>query len=75
MVNSKLITIGAAIAGLVFLVLAAIYWTHAAGSLPSFLPGYEAGSTHVHFKHGLGSLIVAFGLFAFAWFRSGRKSS
>lgn len=75
MSNKIIVAVGAAIIGVVFLVLAGIYWTHAAGALPSFLPGYVAGSPHVHFKHGLGSLILALGLFAFAWFQSGRKSS
>jgi hypothetical protein len=75
MQNNVMIAASAAVVGLVFLVLAGVYWTHAAGSLPSFLPGYAAGSTHMHFKHGLGSLILALGLFAFAWFQSGRKSS
>ena len=75
MQNNVVITAGAAVVGLVFLVLAGVYWTHSAGSLPAFLPGHVAGDAHVHFKHGLGSLILALGLFAFAWFNSGRKSS
>ncbi len=44
--------------GVIFLVIAAIYWIDDAGSLPSFFPGHEAGSTHVHFKHGLAAAIV-----------------
>ena len=40
-----------------------------AGRLPAFFPGFEAGSSHVHFKHALGSLVIALGLFAFAGFR------
>ncbi len=73
--SNMTVAIIAVIAGVIFLLLTGVYWTHAAGALPSFLPGHEAGSTHVHFKHGLGSLILALGLFAFAWFQSGRKSS
>jgi hypothetical protein len=61
----------AGLLGVVFLALAAVYCVVPAGSLPSFLPGFEAGSTHVHLKHALGSLIVALVLFAVAWF-SGR---
>ena len=75
MPNNTSIAVGAIVVGVGFLLLAGIYWTHTAGSLPGFLPGFEGGSTHVHFKHGLGSLIVALGLFAFAWFKSGRKAS
>jgi len=55
--------------GLVFLALAALYWLTPAGSLPAFLPGFEAGSAHVHARHALGTLIVALVLFAFAWFQ------
>jgi len=59
----------AGLLGVVFLALAALYWLTPAGSLPSFLPGFEAGSAHVHSRHALGSLIVAIALFAFAWFQ------
>ena len=61
----------AGLLGLVFLVLAVVYWLTPAGSLPSFLPGFKAGVETVHVKHALGSLIAALVLFAVAWF-SGR---
>jgi hypothetical protein len=57
--------------GVILLVVAGIYWIDDAGSLPSFFPGHEAGSTHVHFKHGLASAIVGLGCFVFAWFQTG----
>jgi hypothetical protein len=60
----------AGVLGVVFVALATFYWLTPAGSLPTFFPGYDAGSAHVHFKHGLASLILALGLFAFAWFQS-----
>ena len=63
----------AALLGVVLLVLTAVYWLEPAGSLPSFMPGYEAGSPHIHFKHGLGALILALVLFAFAWFQTGPR--
>lgn len=63
----------AVILGLVFLALAAYYWMTPAGSLPAYLPGYEAGSAHVHFKHGLASAILGIALFIYAWFQSGPK--
>jgi len=61
----------AIILGLVLLAVAVIYWTNDAGSLPSFFPGHEAGSTHTHFKHGLAAAIVGLGCFVFAWFQTG----
>ena len=65
----------AGLLGVVFLALAAVYFLTPAGSLPSFLPGFEAGVGKPHFKHGLGSLVLAVALFAFAWFqsKSGRR--
>lgn len=63
----------AVVLGVACLGLAAFYWMTPAGSLPHYLPGYEAGSAHVHFKHGLGMLILALALFAFGWFQSGAK--
>jgi hypothetical protein len=65
----------AAIAGVLFCILAVVYWVEPAGSLPSFVPGFEPGSTQVHFKHGLGALILGLALFAFTWFSSGPKRS
>ena len=45
--------IPAVIVGIVFLVLAVLYFAEPAKSLPSFIPGHEAGSTHHHVKHGI----------------------
>ena len=63
----------AALLGVVFLILALVYFLIPAGSLPAFLPGFEAGSEHVHSKHAIISLIVALALFAFAWFQRARE--
>ena len=43
----------AIVLGLAFAVIAIVYWLVPAGSLPSVFPGFEAGSPHVHVKHGL----------------------
>lgn len=59
--------------GIVFLGLALIYFITPANSLPSFLPGYDPTLTKVHFKHGVGSLLLALAIFAFAWFNSGKN--
>jgi hypothetical protein len=61
----------AVIVGLIFCVIAAIYFIDDAGSLPSFFPGHEAGSNDVHFKHGLAAAVVAIACFVFAWFQTG----
>ena len=70
----KAIKWGAVVLGIIFIALAAYYWLTPAGSLPTFVPGYEAGSATIHVKHGLGALIVGILLFIFAWFSSGKKS-
>ena len=59
------------IIGLVFIAIALVYWLTPAGGLPSFLPGFQAGSDHVHVTHALGSLLIALALFAIAivWFQ------
>jgi hypothetical protein len=64
----------AIVLGVVFLALAIVYWVDSAGSLPSFLPGHSAGSSHHHIKHGIAALVVSLACFAFAWFQSGPSS-
>jgi amino acid permease len=61
--------------GFVFIIIAVIYFIEPAGSLPSFFPGFENGSSHVHFKHGIASVIVALLFFAYTWFQGGKKNS
>jgi hypothetical protein len=61
----------AVLAGLVFLAIAIVYFAEPAGSLPSFFPGHDAGSSHHHAKHGIAALVVALACFVFAWFQSG----
>ena len=55
--NKPLVSI-AAVLGVVFLVLACIYWFVPAGSLSAFMPGFVEGSTHVHVKYGLVALVL-----------------
>jgi hypothetical protein len=61
----------AVLLGLVFVIIAIVYFAEPASSLPSFFPGHEAGSSHHHFKHGIAALAVAGACFVFAWFQSG----
>jgi hypothetical protein len=63
----------AGLLGVLFLAIAAMYWFVPAGSLPSFFPGFEAGSAQIHVKHAIGSLIIALALFAFAWFQRSQE--
>jgi hypothetical protein len=60
----------AVLVGLALIVLAVVYWAEPAKSLPSWLPGHEAGSNHHHIKHGIASFLVGLACLVFAWFRS-----
>jgi len=64
----------AVILGLLLLVVTIVYWAEPAGSLPSFFPGHEAGSSHHHFKHGIAAFVLALACFTFAWFQSGPEA-
>jgi len=64
-----------AVLGLIFAVAGVVYFTHTAGSLPSFLPGHQAGSTHHHTKHGVVALGLAALSFAGAWLLSGKRAA
>lgn len=72
--NKKILIAGAIFLGIIFLVLACMYWSLPAGLLPHLIPGYEAGSQQIHFKHGVGAFILAVALFAYVWFASGSKN-
>jgi hypothetical protein len=61
------------LAGVVLILLALVYWAEPAKSLPSLLPGHEAGSEHHHVKHGLAAFLLGIGAFVLAWFRTGPR--
>jgi hypothetical protein len=61
----------ALIAGIVLIVLAVVYWAEPAKSLPSWIPGHEAGSGHHHIKHGIASFFVGLACLVYAWFQTG----
>ncbi len=63
------------ILGVLFVILAVLYWVTPAGSLPSFFPGHIAGSSIIHFKHGLAALVIGVLAFVYAWFAGGKKKS
>jgi hypothetical protein len=63
----------AVLAGLALVVLGIVYFAEPASSLPSWLPGHEAGSSHHHAKHGIASLFVGLAALVFGWFQTGKK--
>ena len=64
----------AVILGLAFAAIAIMYWTVSAGSLPSFMPGYEAGSALMHMKHGIAAAAAAVLCFTFGWYAGGARA-
>jgi hypothetical protein len=60
----------AVVVGVALIVLAVVYWVEPAKSLPSWIPGHEAGSNHHHVKHGIASFLLGAACLVFAWFRS-----
>jgi hypothetical protein len=54
--------------GLIFAAVAIAYWMVPAGSLPTFFPGFQAGSPLLHVKHGVASAILAVVLFGVGWY-------
>ena len=44
-------------------IAAVMYFAMPAGTLPTFVPGYDAGSTHIHTTHGIAAAVAAVVLF------------
>ena len=40
-------------------IAAGMYFFLPGGSLPAFMPGYDAGSTHIHTMHGVAAITAA----------------
>lgn len=72
--NKGLMTI-AIVLGIILLIVAFIYLTTPASNLPQFFPGFDITTTKVHYKHGIGALILGLGAFVFVWFKTGKRSS
>jgi hypothetical protein len=53
---------------IICVVAAVVYFVMPAGSLPTFMPGYEAGSQHMHMKHAILAAVAAIVLFLIGWF-------
>jgi hypothetical protein len=59
--------------GVILIVVAIVYFVMPAGALPSFFPGHEeAGSTHMHYKHGMASAVAGVILLAAGWWMGRR---
>jgi hypothetical protein len=71
--NRKWLVVLAVVLGVVLIVISVIYWVEPAGSLPSFFPGHQAGSSHHHVKHGIAAFLVGVACLVFAWFNTGPK--
>jgi drug/metabolite transporter (DMT)-like permease len=65
----------AVIFGIALIVLGVVYWVEPAGSLPSWIPGHEDGSSHHHIKHGIAAFLLGVALLIFAWFQTGKRDS
>jgi hypothetical protein len=52
---------------IVCVIAAIMYITTQAGSLPTFMPGYAAGSSHIHTTHAIAAVIAAIVLGGFGW--------
>jgi hypothetical protein len=74
MSKNRSLIVPAVLLGIVLVVLAVVYVAEPASSLPSFIPGHQAGSSHHHVKHGILAFVLALGCFVFAWFQTGPAS-
>jgi hypothetical protein len=54
-------------------VAAVMYFMMPAGQLPSFMPGYLAGSAHIHQTHAIAAAVAAVVLFLIGWFVGRRR--
>ncbi len=71
MTKRPALIVPAVIVGLALLALAVLYFADSANSLPSFIPGHEAGFAHHHIKHGVAAALLGVACIVFAWFQTG----
>ena len=57
---------------IICVIAAVMYFVMPAGQLPTFMPGYLAGSDHIHKTHAIAAAGAAVVLFAIGWF-AGRR--
>lgn len=58
---------------IICVIAAVMYFVMPAGQLPTFMPGYEAGSAHIHSKHAIIAAVVAVVLFLIGWLFGRRR--
>ena len=58
---------------IICIIAAVMYFVMPAGQLPTFMPGYEAGSAHVHAKHAIIALVAAVVVFLIGWVLGRRR--
>jgi predicted permease len=58
---------------IICIIVAVMYFVMPAGSLPTFMPGYEAGSAHIHVKHAIIAIVAAIVLFLIGWLIGRRR--
>ena len=61
------------ILAIICVVAAVMYFTMPAGQLPNFMPGYLAGSDHIHKTHALAAVVAAVVLFVAGWLVGRRR--
>ena len=61
------------ILAIICVIVAVVYFVMPAGQLPTFMPGYEAGSVHIHTKHAVIAVVAAVILAVIGWL-VGRRS-
>jgi hypothetical protein len=49
-------------------IAAVMYFVMPAGQLPTFVPGYVEGSSHIHTTHGIAAVVAAVVLFGIGKF-------
>ena len=53
--------------GIIFIIIAVVYFVTPADHLPSFFPGYDPGLARAHMKHGILSGAIGIVLLAIGW--------
>lgn len=71
MTKNRALIVPAVVAGIVLLVVGAIYLADTASALPAFFPGHQAGSAHHHVKHGIAAILLGLACLVLAWFQTG----
>ena len=61
------------ILAIICIIAAVMYFAMPAGQLPTFMPGYEAGSAHMHMKHAIIAVVAAAVLILIGWLIGRRR--